>query len=643
MNDVKNKKKKPVTGVKGGRTMTGQPADTINVSPQIGKQVNEQSRGAAVFSFGRMNPPTVGHEKLVNKLLGVAKQYRASPMIFLSHNQDKKKNPLNYADKVRFASKAFGSIVQPSEAKTIFEVLKSLHGKYKDLYMVVGSDRVKSFQDLLNAYNGKEYSFDSIKVISAGDRDPDDDSVAGMSASKMREAVRAKNPTAFKQGLPTRIQAHADEIFDLTRLGLELAEELEKEGLDLTEALTPDQRRRRGMVMRRNERKILRAKEMARKRMASSDQLKIRATNKARDIIRKRLSGGKNYDSLTVSEKTTIDRLMQSRKAAVKRLAGRILNRVKNAEFERLKAYHSGQKELPHPAMSNEELNAVSIDQLVHEMMQAVTERAITEKVAGSLTNKATKANIPYVTLEEVFRRGFVSSMGDQRSAFDRVNSFVAGGRTAMNEDYDLYERNVNKDLDDLFAQVAQEEQPKHTKKTRHKIELRARGTDELRPEIQHVRRTAQAHTSMARQASIRHKLDERLELALGEEIKGWKQAAGDISKFRKQAKDEAKQVKLVRLKKNGDESKLYDAISKHADEKAARDRHTQLTKLNPGRGISHNLYVNDKLVDTLKEEVRSADTKGVVVRTASGKTVVRKQKVNRKIIGSGNLTDGTP
>jgi hypothetical protein len=316
---------------------------------------------------------------------------------------------------------------------------------------------------------------------------------------------------------------------------------------------------------------------------------------------------------------------------------------VKNAEFERLKAYHSGQKELPHTAMSNEELNAVSIDQLVHEMMQAVTERAITEKVAGSLTNKATKANIPYVTLEEVFRRGFVSSMGDQRSAFDRVNSFVAGGRTAMNEDYDLYERNVNKDLDDLFAQVAQEEQPKHTKKTRHKIELRARGTDELRPEIQHVRRTAQAHTSMARQASIRHKLDERLELALGEEIKGWKQAAGDISKFRKQAKDEAKQVKLVRLKKNGDESKLYDATSKHADEKAARDRHTQLTKLNPGRGISHNLYVNDKLVDTLKEEVRSADTKGVVVRTASGKTVVRKQKVNRKIIGSGNLTDGTP
>ena len=458
---TKDTKKKPVLNPKGGKTVTGKPADTIDISPQIEKQVNEQSRGGVVLAFGRMNPPTVGHEKLANKILAVAKQYGAKPMLFLSHSQDKKKNPLDYADKIRFAKKAFGAMVQSSPAKTLIDVAKLVQVHYKDLYVIAGADRVTEFETLLNKYNGKEFNFDSIKVVSAGERDPDSDSVEGMSASKMREAVKSNNFAAFKGGLPARLRSGAKEVFDLTKLGMQLAEELEAAGLELIESLTVDQRRKRGLIMRRNETKIQRAKELAKKRLASSDQLKKRAINKARDLIRRRLAGGKDYHSLTTAEKITIDKRMEKRKSAVNKLAKRIMNKVKTAEYERLKAYVAGQKELPTP--KNEAFNqafsahvassipAVDTDGIIAEMIQLVLDKSITEKETQSLHNKASKSGIAYDLIEQVFIRGLLNSMGDHAAAFNRVNAFIAGGKTAMNEDHDLYQKANPTDVNAIF------------------------------------------------------------------------------------------------------------------------------------------------------------------------------------------------
>lgn len=468
---TKDTKKKPVViNPKGGKTVTGKPADTIDISPQIEKQVNEQSRGGVVLAFGRMNPPTVGHEKLANKILAVAKQYGAKPMLFLSHSQDKKKNPLEYADKIRFAKKSFGAMVQSSPAKTLIDVAKLVQTHYKDLYVIAGADRVAEFQTLLNKYNGKEFNFDSIKVVSAGERDPDSDSVEGMSASKMREAVKNNNFAAFKGGLPARLRSGAKEVFDLTKLGMQLAEELEAEGLDLVESLSVEQRRKRAMVIRRNETKIQRAKELAKKRLANSDQLKKRAINKARDIIRRKLAGGKDYHSLTTAEKITIDKRMEQRKSAVKKLAKRIMNKVKAAEYERLKSYVAGQKELPAP--TNEAFNQafaehaassipeVDTDSIIAEMIQLVLDKSITEKETQSLHNKASKSGISYDLIEQVFIRGLLDSMGDHAAAFNRVNAFIAGGKTAMNEDHDLYQMANPTDVNSVFEEKMKGKDP---------------------------------------------------------------------------------------------------------------------------------------------------------------------------------------
>ena len=135
-----------------------------------------------VFTFGRMNPPTSGHELLVSKLKKTALRKSADVAIYLSQSQDPKKNPLSYLDKVRYAKVAFGPIVKVSKARTVIEVLKELDTKYDNIIMVVGSDRVQNFEQLLNKYNQKEYTFDSIEVVSAGARDPDADDVSGMSA-----------------------------------------------------------------------------------------------------------------------------------------------------------------------------------------------------------------------------------------------------------------------------------------------------------------------------------------------------------------------------------------------------------------------------------------------------------------------------
>ena len=114
-----------------------------------------------VFTFGRMNPPTIGHEKLVNKLKSVARSNNADTSIYLSHTQNKKKDPLSYNEKIRYATKAFGSAVKKSDSKTVIQIVQELEkAGYTDIIMVIGSDRVSDFNKLLQKYNGKVFNFD---------------------------------------------------------------------------------------------------------------------------------------------------------------------------------------------------------------------------------------------------------------------------------------------------------------------------------------------------------------------------------------------------------------------------------------------------------------------------------------------------
>jgi len=177
----------------------------------------------AVFTFGRMNPPTVGHEKLVSKVVSVAKEKNAIPHVFLSHSTDPKKNPLSYDKKATLARAAFGPVVKSTPHRHVMDVMKHLESKgFHHVTMVAGQDRVDEFHKLLTKYNGKEYNFKSINVVSAGTRDPESESVEGMSASKMRDAASKSDHSKFKSGLPSNLQQHSHKIMNMVRKGMQL-------------------------------------------------------------------------------------------------------------------------------------------------------------------------------------------------------------------------------------------------------------------------------------------------------------------------------------------------------------------------------------------------------------------------------------
>ena len=178
-----------------------------------------------VFAFGRMNPPTTGHEKLVEKVHKEAKKHGAYHEVVLSHSQDKKKNPLDVEIKVKHAKRFFPHTNIKAASKTeptlLHHAARLSKAGHDHLIMVAGSDRVPEYKKLLNTYNGKPdksgkipYSFKKISVVSAGQRDPDAEGTEGMSASKMREHATNNNFKKFREGVPKHVSdEHAKELF----------------------------------------------------------------------------------------------------------------------------------------------------------------------------------------------------------------------------------------------------------------------------------------------------------------------------------------------------------------------------------------------------------------------------------------------
>jgi len=189
-----------------------------------------EATGEMTFSWGRMNPPTIGHEKLLD---AVKSNASGKYVVYLSQSQDKKKNPLAYTDKVKFARKMFPrharNIALDNSVRTVFDLLTQFYDDgYTKIKMVVGSDRVNQFEALLNQYNGVEgrhgfYNFESISVVSAGERDPDADGAEGMSASKMRAAATNNDFTEFSKGLPSKYK-DGQSLFNAVRKGMGLKE-----------------------------------------------------------------------------------------------------------------------------------------------------------------------------------------------------------------------------------------------------------------------------------------------------------------------------------------------------------------------------------------------------------------------------------
>jgi hypothetical protein len=184
-----------------------------------------------VTAFGRMNPPTVGHQKLIDAVLNKAKAEDADHDIRISHSQDAKKNPLSQEQKLHHARRMFPGVNfsgSSREQPSFIHHLKDLHSKgFTHVTMIAGSDRVPEYQKIVDKYNKPdgEFNFKSIKIVSAGHRDPDAEGTEGMSASKMRQHAQEGNYHSFKTGLPSHVtHEHAQELYNHVRAGMGIKE-----------------------------------------------------------------------------------------------------------------------------------------------------------------------------------------------------------------------------------------------------------------------------------------------------------------------------------------------------------------------------------------------------------------------------------
>lgn len=187
------------------------------------RELFEAPSKKAVLAFGRLNPPTTGHAKLVDAITS----QEGDHYLFLSHTQKPKTDPLDFATKIKFAKQFFPGInIGHQSANTPVAALEMLQGLgYTDIIFVAGSDRVDGFQKLFDTYNGQPdksgkvpFKFNSIKVVSAGERDPDADDVSGMSASKMRALAAQGELESFAQGVPNPKLAKS--LYDAVRKGM---------------------------------------------------------------------------------------------------------------------------------------------------------------------------------------------------------------------------------------------------------------------------------------------------------------------------------------------------------------------------------------------------------------------------------------
>lgn len=349
--------------------------------------------------FGRFNPPTTGHELLVDKSYKLSKRINSDYGIFTSKSNDPKKNPLSIDDKIKFMKLSFprykNNIYHPDsiQIKTPANVLEWLsENGYEEVHFMVGSDRVKSFEGMINSMQKKGYTkFKKIVVVSAGERDPDADDVSGMSASKMRDFVKKDDFDSFLKGTPMKSK-DAKAMFDKLKSGMNIQESqiievlkasdpiekwisdfiksdnprfkdktkkeriemakgaywaaqreerdmnIEKDLLDLTEVLSKTARKKISIRMKQQSKKLAKKKELAMKKTASKEVLEKRARKMAVNALKRKLLKGKDMNQLSIPEREKLEKMIKDKSAVIDKLSKKFLKIVKQKELERKKS-----------------------------------------------------------------------------------------------------------------------------------------------------------------------------------------------------------------------------------------------------------------------------------------------------------------
>jgi len=216
------------------RATTQQPTLQQEPSPEeVPAEMPVPEAPGVVVVFGRFNPPTVGHQKLLDKAAKVAEKKGYELRIYPSRSQDAKKNPLTPDMKISYMRQMFPDysdyIIDDSKSKTIFNVLTGANEEgHRNMLIMVGQDRLSEFQGLAHKYNGDLYDYDQLEVVSAGERDPDADDVTGMSASKLRLAAAEGDFKKFAKGVPDSLgNMEKMELFNVLRRSMGINEDTE--------------------------------------------------------------------------------------------------------------------------------------------------------------------------------------------------------------------------------------------------------------------------------------------------------------------------------------------------------------------------------------------------------------------------------
>lgn len=367
--------------------------DQIIVNPDMKDIIQEgetKSKTVAVL-FGRMNPPTKGHEENVNGLKKLANEHNADHLVIASHSHDTKKNPLSSEQKTKHLKRAFPDThitTSSKEAPSIFHHLSNLHKQgYKHVIIAGGEDRAEEYNKLKD-YNGKEgkhgyYKFDSIESKSTGERKE------GISGTAMREHAKNNNFDSFRKNLPSKLasnEKHAREVFDDTREGLNVNESFEI----FERVVSLQQRRKRSVQMKRMSSRLARARKISRMRQASPEQLKRRAYQTAKQNIRRRFAGfkGAEYQEIGTSDKIMVDKLIDPKVKNIKNIVKRIMPRVRQADVKRLQAFRAGKQYVkgPLPQFNSYSIDQEKFNQLYEMVIGSTNSEALNESFGAFYT-----------------------------------------------------------------------------------------------------------------------------------------------------------------------------------------------------------------------------------------------------------------
>ena len=454
-------------------------------------EIREARGDTCVFTFGRFNPPTTGHEKLLDAVAAQVKKNPGAPYyIFASHSENPKKDPLPYVKKVAYMKKMFPKHARNiivDKARNVFEIAVSLHNKgHKAIVMVVGSDRVAEFDKLLNTYNGVEakhgfYGFDNIEVVSAGERDPDAEGVAGMSASKMRAAASADDFDQFKLGLPNGFKQGMSLFKDVRKyMGIresfithqvqqteeDVIRDLYVEGKIFTigEEVTDTYSGVTGKIIRRGTNYVTFVTEDGTtfKKWLYELELAEDCWPGFKQVGMKKKNGKDVPNCVPVGEKQDKDiddkKGTQPAKYFAKDAEGDEMAKStkdkRDAHFKKQAKKDDDTKSAykPAPGDASAKTKPSKYTNKMKKMFPDLYKEMIDENATKSLQKKADASGISLGILKKVFDRGMAAWKGGHRPGTTavqwghaRVNSFISGGKTRTTGDADLWKQHKGK------------------------------------------------------------------------------------------------------------------------------------------------------------------------------------------------------